>query len=133
MASGLVFAGGCSNINAYVPGSGALAWNVTTPQVLGLSAANGVLYACESTGGGQGTLFAYDAASGALRWSAGGPCNAAPVIANGVVLSAFANITQYALPLSSSAIAPAVARPEISDLRPDFRLPAQRTPEALAE
>ena len=120
-ANNLIYAGGCTSIGAFESGSGTLAWSVTTTlgDVRGLAVANGVLYACEAYG-----LVAYDAARGTLLWSGAG-CTSAPVVANGVVFGASGSISAYSLPgFSPTEVA---ARPELTELKPDYRLAAQRT------
>ncbi len=127
VAGNLVFAGGCSTISAFEASSGALQWNVTTPApVLGLSVANGVVYACVSSLGASGGLTAYDASYGGLLWSGGG-CTTAPVVANGIVFGAYADISAYGLP--GVNLVGNTAAPRLRELKPDFALAAQRTAE----
>lgn len=130
VADNLVFAGGCSSITAFEASSGAEYWSVTTngPVLYGLSVANGVLYGCIDNvfGSFEGELAAFDASSGGLLWTGGG-CTSAPVIANGNLFGALVEISAYNLPqLSSTAV---VARPELSALKPDLQLAAERTPD----
>jgi hypothetical protein len=126
VANNLVYAASCNAISAFESGSGTESWSVATGgAVEGLAVANGVLYACEAGGSGQ-ELVAYDAAFGALLWS-GGVCNSAPVVANGIVFGALGSISAYSLPgLNPNA---ATIRPQVSELKPDYRLVAQRSAE----
>ena len=132
--SNVLFAGGCTTLGAYVPSTGAQFWSIATSgEVHGITAANGLVYACIGMYG-VGVLSAYSATDGALIWSGGGDCNSAPVVVNGIVYSAYAELTAYA-PFEPSGTTnaamkmSAVPRPEISQLVPDRRLTAQRTPE----
>lgn len=120
VANGLVFAGGCSSLAAFEAGQGTLRWSITTGRVIGLAAANGVLYACQSLNGGfGGSLIAYAASYGGLLWTGGG-CNGTPIIVNGTLFGAFADVSAYNLP----GVAPdrSMAQPDPRMLRPDYRL-----------
>jgi hypothetical protein len=117
IVSNMVFAGGCSAIGGYNLTTGALRWNISTESIIGLSEANGVLYACEEHGN-IGNIQAYDLVYGSSLWT-GGWCNTAPEIANGNVFAALAQLSAYSL--STLAGAPRRA-PAIAALRPDYRL-----------
>lgn len=118
VANNLVYAGGCSNIQAFEAGTGALQWSVSSGPVLALSVANGVLYACASYGGGfGGIVVAYDASYGGLLWT-GGQCGGEAVIANGNVYSAFAEVSTY----NMGAAGTTVVKPDPQSLVPDPKL-----------
>jgi len=126
VAGDYVYAGGCTSIAAFEAGSGELEWTVTTTgPVIGVSVANGVIYACVVANDGFEKLVAYDATYDTLLWS-GGECTSAPVVANGTVYAAGLNLTAYTLPgLNPNYVSP---KPVKSMLRPNFKLSAQRTP-----
>ncbi len=124
VAENVVYAGGCSNLEAVNAGDGSVLWNVKTPGgVVGLSVANGVLYACVDTGS-EGQLLAYAASYGGELWSGGG-CTGTPVVVNGAVYGALAELSAYNLVLAAGAsrdsggIPP---RPNPRALRPSLRL-----------
>jgi polyvinyl alcohol dehydrogenase (cytochrome) len=90
LANGQPASGGSSA--ALDPATGAFDWQVPTPDgyswaIGAASAANGVVYAGSSAGGGSDNMFALDAATGNTLWSfpASGSVWSAPAIANGVV------------------------------------------------
>jgi hypothetical protein len=132
VANGRLYAGACgtagNDISAFEPYFGTVLFAVGAGgNVTGLTVANGVLYACV-----RNLLFAYDASNLTQLWDGGG-CSDAPVVANGNVYGALNEITQYSLPQLSAAISRTVARPAVSALKPDYRLPARRTPEKLPD
>jgi outer membrane protein assembly factor BamB len=125
VANSVMYAGNCASVGAYQAANGALIWSVASGQVTGLTVADGVLYTCEN-----GQLFAYNAANGQRLWT-GGDCFMGPVVANGIVAGAItADITTYSLANQGLAfVAPEMPRPDPSDLKPNWTLVAQPTPE----
>jgi hypothetical protein len=122
-----VYAGGCTSITAFEASTGTVEWSATTfAPVIGMSEANGVLYVCFAYFGGYGGLAAYDALYGGLLWS-GPACSSTPIIANGYLYGASGSLSAYTLPQFNPASVE--ARPQLTELKPDFRLAAQRTEE----
>lgn len=103
VAQGIVYAGSCSGLGAYDEVTGSLLWSVSSGDVLGLSMANGVVYACvgPSTLSG-GLVVAYDARYGEKLWS-GGSCNDTPEVVNGKLYAGVGAVNVYSTAPSSAA------------------------------
>jgi hypothetical protein len=96
IANNVVFALGCTNLQAFDAGTGAVLWTATMPgTTTGVTVANGVLYTCANN-----TTEAYSAASGAHLWTGGG-CSTTPLVANGTVYETYAGLQAYDLTHSS--------------------------------
>jgi hypothetical protein len=129
VANNTVFAGGCTSLAAFEASNGTLRWSVTTPgPVIGLTLANGILFACVNQGGGfgfAGIVVAYSASSGLLLWSGAG-CMDAPAVVNGRVYAALAELIVYKLPEAEASRR--ISKPDVGSLRPDPRIKPQWTP-----
>jgi hypothetical protein len=126
VANNAVYAATCSTISAYQATNGNLLWSIAVGgEVSGLTIANGVLYGCVAQ-----NVAAYAASNGQLLWS-GDICNTPPIVANGVVIGGFSfAVESYSLAsLHPAAVPDQPGQPQLSELKPDLKLPAQRTPD----
>jgi hypothetical protein len=121
LAQGLVYVGGCTTLQALDDDSGAVQWSVgTSASVVGLTVANGVLYACVGA-----HISAYAASYGGKLWS-GGWCTGPPVVVGGQVFATYANLSAYNLTAVVSTARRHAHRPDPRRLRPDRHLRLRR-------
>jgi hypothetical protein len=110
----------CGGLAAYSLYSSAAIWSFGS-SASALTVANGVVYACSN-----GTVVALDAMTGGLLFT-GGFCNGTPIVVNGTLYVPERGVAAYSI--NGQVPAMVRARPRASQLKPDARLPAVRTPD----
>jgi outer membrane protein assembly factor BamB len=132
VANGVVYFGSSDgNVYAFSAFTGNQLWSSPIGSVLESSpaVANGVLY----IGSTDNNVYAFSAATGAQLWTfaTGNLVRSSPTVANGVLYAASLDNSIYAFDLAGGTAAvmrPAVSRPVLSRLRPNYTLRPQQGP-----